>query len=114
MLMTNENYNPLLNTRISFDGTRVPAKNPNSLISKNQYFERVFIRDNDGDELEAQSIYDDEGSGFTTVISQVKYVGLGGTGKYSNVSHVIIKFDNEGNIFGKGKKKTREVFIYGN
>ena len=44
----------------------------------------------------------------------MKYVGLGGTGKYSNVSHVIIKFDNEGNIFGKGKKKTREVFIYGN
>ena len=113
LLMTNNLFELNPETRIVFEGKRVNNENTIAKIKNKQYLERFFIRDLDGDELEGSALYDDEGSGFATGDGTERYIALGGTGKYKNATYIDIKFDNEGKVFGNGRKKTRQVEIYG-
>ena len=74
----------------------------------------MYFRDSDGDEFEVSAVYDDEGNSAATETDQVKFMGLGGTGKYENISYVNIKYDNDTVIEkGEGSKRLREVKVYG-
>ena len=112
LLMTDNIFKSIPESRIIFEGKRVKNTNKLTGIKNKQYIERFFIRDKYGNELEASTVYDDEGSGFATEIPEVNYLVLSGNGKFKHASEVKIIFDNEGTIFGDGQKKVREVYIY--
>lgn len=84
--MTDSKYNPLLNTKIQFNGVRLIPNNPISNILEPQYTEKLLIQTPDG-EIEASTLYNDSGSGFETTIDFVDYYVNHATHKYKNAKN---------------------------
>ena len=113
-ILTNKNWVVIPDTRVLFNSHRLPANNNNSPIKNAIIFEKMYFKDIDGDEFEISSLYNDEGNTAATEVDSVKFMALGGIGKYENISYVIIKYDNDTVINeGEGSERLREVNVYG-
>jgi hypothetical protein len=103
-------FGPLGNDfTISFTAVRTPVNNPNSAITLPSYKETFFINVPSGS-IEGTSVYYDRGTDFTTTVDENIFTITGGRGLFDDAAIAIIKYDNDGTIFGiKGSRRV-EVF----
>ena len=103
-------FGPLGNDfTISYNGVRTPVDNPNSAITFPSYKETFIVNVPSGS-LEASSVYYDRGSGFETSVDENIFTVSGGRGLFMCSAIAIIKYDNEGTIFGEKSSRRIEVF----
>lgn len=105
-VMTNVNFSLTPNTLITFVGYRLPV---NTYLPLPQYNETITINTPLGNII-ASATYTDSGTTFISTVAFQKYLVLNGDGKFINASHIIIYFDNEGQIFGPPKSRKIEVY----
>jgi hypothetical protein len=113
-LYTNPNdplgFGPLGNDfTISYKAVRTPVNNPNSAITLPSLKETFFINVPAGS-IEGTSVYYDRGSGDITTIDENIFTITGGRGLFDDAAIAIIKYDNDGSIFGINGARRIEVF----
>jgi hypothetical protein len=103
-------FGPLGNDfTISYSAVRTPVNNPNSAITLPSYKETFFINVPAGS-IEGTSVYYDTGTGLETTVDENIFTISGGRGLFHDAAIAIIKYDNDGSIFGiKGSRRV-EVF----
>ena len=97
--LRDENFNPLESSILLVDGTRLTPRNPNSNISQNIFQEILTIKflNSKYDTVHAQSVYNDNGSGYITKADTEYFSINGASGRFKDATpHVKIVYDNEG------------------
>jgi hypothetical protein len=103
-------FGPLGNDfTISYTGVRTPVNNDNSAITFPS-FKETFIINVPAGTIEGSAVYYDRGSGSDTTVDENVFTISGGRGIFNGAVIAIIKYDNDGEIFGEPFSRRIEVY----